>query len=308
MGVRLDVGELSIVPDRPDKARRMTHDILNLSAFDSDDSVAIGAIRQRFLDVDATNGPDGRFRPKDVETREVRLPCGLQVAVALRQSKRDDGRSERSIVEALRVGSRAFNLGVRVQRPYTARHLIVGTREREQDDFGNDEIELLLRMALILNGEFEVFYNGIAPTVPSFHLQIVERRTTAWGAGDRWPARLEELSGHFDDLLDQLRERVSKVREITIGGNTGVVWCDLIAHFDDAVGRVLVIPRRIGEVRPLAWEAEPDDSAPYEKKAYGTWGALEMAGFFLAAKSEAAWSMLTKQPALYERGLRSLSL
>ena len=139
------------------------------------------------------------------------------------------------------------------------------------------------------------------------HFQIIERRTTAWGVGDRWPARLEELHGHYDDLSNQLVDRVSTLREISIAGKTGVVWCDVIARFDGAHGRVLVIRRRVGDVRPRGWAAEPDDNAPDGEKAYGTWGALEMAGFFMATKSERARDVLKERPELYEDGLRLLS-
>jgi hypothetical protein len=280
---------------------------IDLSHIVSARSPAALAARDAILALDRMHGHRRRYDPGNIECDGVRLPCGVSAAVAFARSRPPRGNGEDAFATELSVGRNRYRLAVRA-RPYTPRHFIVATETRLQDDVREDEIELLLQLALVLGSDFEVFYNGIAPTWPTFHLQIIERRTTAWGASDRWPACFEELPGGLEDLREEIAQRLSALDHIQCEDASPALWCDLIARFDGDNGRVLLIPRRIGEVRPPRWDVEALSGGAVGSVDYATWGALEMAGFFLATNSVPARDLLRTRPELYELGLRSFSL
>lgn len=175
--------------------------------------------------------------------------------------------------------------------PYTHKHLVVSSSDRAQSDLGANQVALFLALARICGPTHEVFYNGVAPTWDRLHFQCILRRTTIFDSPpNAWPAQFWMLSGC---------DEIPLARELQACVQGTVQKSDLLTRYDDSAWRVAVIPRQAGSLRPRNRLGNPQD--------FGTFGVLEMAGFFVAARNKRAAGVVTRHPSLYEQALHELS-
>jgi hypothetical protein len=156
-------------------------------------------------------------------------------------------------------------------------------------------ISVGLAVARMLGRGSELFYNRVAPTWDRFHYQIVASgNMTLWESDtSRWPALTvreegEDVKRMSDIICGHMNEFLRRGAE-----------CDLALKCVADHFHSILIPRR--KTRPNGVLGNESD--------FGTFGVLEMSGYFVSGKSEKACRILDAPQCgqLYEDALRELS-
>lgn len=266
---------------------------MNLSDFDPNDDGQRRNWSQRFEELYQANRQRIIYDPSQISIIERHLPsCGAKVRVAICKNRPQCPDDEHSYGDILEFKNTLYRCTVRA-RPYTPGHMVVYCLALAQDECGLEQLDLLLQLGAAFGADYEIFYNGVAPTWSRFHFQIIERRTTVLENLRIWPASVEEFEDvgikHAGKVLHLMEEHRAK-------GHA----CDLLVQFNADGWRVLLIPRRTGATRPPNKLGDPAN--------FGTVGCLEMCGFWLANKTVEAFELIAANPGLYEEALQRLSI
>jgi len=244
--------------------------------------------REELEAIFAANEAAITYNPALIELEEVVLQSGVSALVAFSPHRPEQRAGEDRVGGSLLYKNTEYLVKVRA-RPYTNRHVVIVCPNLRQEHLASEQVELLLILARIYNSKYEILYNGVAPTWTTLHFQCLERRTTIFGHADGlWPARFYLLKGEDIVRLSEIVMNILAAEQL-----------DILVRFDVSLWRVAAIPRRLGLARP---QNELGDS-----QHFGTFGALEMGGFFVATRDANAFRRVTDNPGLYRKALENLS-
>lgn len=234
------------------------------------------------------------FFAKDIEIVDLTLPQSNQIVkIAFRPV--GDASKKSILTHFLEFRGASYSLIVR-NRPYSTNHFVFGGC-LEQEDVGYEQILLGLTMARILGEEYDVVFNGVAPTVSNFHFQSMHKISPIWTADlTKWPVSLEMLEG--SNL--RIRELAFEIFGKYWGYLHDNKRIDILINATPHAIKVIIIPRVKGKTRP--------DKEMGDKNQFGTFGVMEMAGVCLVPKDRRAFEKVRDNPTIYEDSLLNLSL
>lgn len=271
--------------------------LVDLSTLDPNDEVSVQALREDIERSYREIIPRLKYSPSIIQVKSIKLSSGIPVNIGyVRGGRPRHTKGADLVTHILKYKGIDYKFGFR-GRPYTEFHIVFATGEILQNSPPQPEMfEIGLLMARILGKNSELFYNRVAPTTPNFHYQIIKSgRMTIWDNVFRWPAfALEKRSKGLVSSGCQINDEVAEF----VGEG---VECDVLLKFDGEDYRAILIPRRDNMTRASGCFQEETD--------FGTFGGLEMGGYFVSCKTERSIELLTGPEAgnLYENALRELS-
>lgn len=148
-------------------------------------------------------------------------------------------------VSRIKFRDKDYNLTLR-RGFYTGNHFVISKPElgegvkNPQMISSSEELELFMKFLSVMGNSHEAFFNGAAPSAPSFHAQILERRMTIWdywGDLSAWPVYAEK----FEDADPS--KVAEKVFEAVKDYEERFVPCDILFRVDGGLFKSIVIPR-----------------------------------------------------------------
>ena len=272
-----------------------TRNVLDVSQGNLADEASRCAARHSLRDAYRQALPHLAYHPSSIRIARRTLPCGSPVNIGYLPDRRPAGKSASSANHIVRYEGTEFSLRFR-GRPYTDFHMVLDKRTWDQNAPPTCQmISVGFAVARMLGGGSELFYNRVAPTWDRFHYQIVASgNMTLWESDtSQWPAFTvreegEDVKRMSDIVCGRMNEFLRRGAE-----------CDLALKCVADHFHSIMIPRR--KTRPNGVFGNDRD--------FGTFGVLEMSGYFVSAKTENACRILEAPQwgQLYEDALRELS-
>ncbi len=243
--------------------------------------------------------PGLKYDPKSIEEHDLLLECLINASVAYIKDRPKGEKGEDIVMGYFSYKNMVFDISARA-RPYCPYHFTIGTKNiNNQRIYPHNEIvEPLLLLAEVLGEKYEFIYNRVGNTADTFHYQALTRGCLKIFNTDAalWPAFVIELRGAnpFSLAGEISREMMRFVDE---GTESDVV----VRSEGEKRYRAMVIPRHESRQRPGGIFADPDE--------FGLFGAAEMAGCLLCARTDRAFSQMISAEggSHYEMALRELS-
>ncbi len=206
-----------------------------------------------------------------------------------------------AVTNIFTIGGEKYFLGHR-KMSHAQEHMVMSRPELEQGPLTSELIRAMIQLTRIRGFDYEVFFNGIGNTGDNHHSQTIRRSTLLANMKDgelsEWPAYNEVFkSSDYADFY-RLADAVNKRYQEFFENN---VRCNILFHFTDKNEtnlRIIIIPR----------EKEKPEGFLEDKKEYGTFGSLEMAGYIAAIKSDVGFRELERNPEKYKGALKDVSL
>lgn len=259
-----------------------------------DNPKAIISLREDIEDSYRKNIGALKYLPEEIKLIEVILPrSGQKATIGFMKDRPPFLEGENIVMHILEFGGVDYCLGIR-GRPYADGHMAFSTSAIKQKDLGRDQLLLGAIMSKIYGSDYELFYNGVTPSIEDLHIQCIKKKTKLWGVDiSRWPVFAVKLEN--EDLEALAKEAYDKYVEYNkLGANVDVMF-----NFEGEKAKIILIPRKSDNIRPKNMLGDEDGFSPF--------GVLEMAGFLFNARSEKDFEMIEASPGLYEKALEGLS-